>query len=75
MAKKSGKDKKSKATSFGDALRAGDGFELASLDPRSTPAFDGDKADGEKALAELGDQLAELQERLYAESKARGRCC
>ena len=72
MAKKSGKDKKSKATSFGDALRAGDGFELASLDPRSTPAFDGDKADGEKALAELGDQLAELQERLYAESKAGG---
>ena len=72
MAKKSGKDKKSKPTSFGDALRAGDGFELASLDPRSTPAFDGDKADGEKALAELGDQLAELQERLYAESKAGG---
>lgn len=72
MAKKSGKDKKNKATSFGDALRAGDGFELASLDPRSTPAFDGDKADGEKALADLGDQLAELQERLYAESKGGG---
>ena len=72
MAKKRGKDQKSKPTSFGDALRAGDGFELASLDPRSTPAFDGDKADGEKALAELGDQLAELQERLYAESKAGG---
>lgn len=81
MAKKSGKDKKSKGkkdkgvtpVSFAEALRAGDGFELADLDPRSTPGFDGDKDAGEVALAELGDQLAELQERLYAESKAGGK--
>lgn len=82
MAKKSDKDKKSKdkgkkgkggtPSTFTEALRAGDGFELASLDPRSTPAFDGDKADGEDALAALSDELAELQERLFAESKAGG---
>ena len=82
MAKKSDKDKKSKdkgkkgkggtPSTFTEALRAGDGFELASLDPRSTPAFDGDKADGEDALAALSDELAELQERLFAESKGGG---
>jgi PPK2 family polyphosphate:nucleotide phosphotransferase len=86
MAKKSGKGSKDKgskdkgkkatggeAASFTQALRAGEGFELASLDPRSTPAFDGDKADGEDTLARLGPHLAELQERLYAESKAGGK--
>ena len=83
MAKKSDKDKKSKdkgkkgkggtPSTFTEALRAGDGFELASLDPRSTPAFDGDKADGEDALAALSDELAELQERLFAESKGGGK--
>ncbi|KGN33281.1 hypothetical protein N802_14660 [Knoellia sinensis KCTC 19936] len=82
MAKKTGKDKKDtkvkkakKAVtpaSFTEALRAGEGFELTTLDPRSTPAFDGDKVAGEEALAGLGDELAELQERLYAESKADG---
>ncbi len=85
MAKKSAKDKKSskdvKATkgkgdtpsSFTEALRAGHGFELVDLDPRATPGFDGDKAAGEEALAGLGDQLAELQERLFAESKGGGK--
>lgn len=70
------KDKKVEAitpTSYTQALRAGDGFELAALDPRSTPGFDGDKVAGEEALAGLGDQLAELQERLFAESKGGGK--
>ncbi|KRE41583.1 polyphosphate kinase 2 family protein [Knoellia sp. Soil729] len=66
------KGKGAEAVSFTETLRAGDDFELASLDPRSTPGFDGDKADGEAALAELAPHLAELQERLYAESKAGG---
>lgn len=85
MGKKSAKDKKSskdaKVTkgkvatpvSFSEALRAGEGFELAALDPRSTPGFDGDKAEGEEALSGLDDQLAELQERLFAESKGGGK--
>lgn len=60
------------STAYSDALRAGEGFDLATLDPRSTPGFDGDKAAGEAALAGLGDRLAELQERLYAESRGGG---
>ena len=60
------------STAYSDALRAGEGFDLAALDPRSTPGFDGDKAAGEAALAGLGDRLAELQERLYAESRGGG---
>jgi PPK2 family polyphosphate:nucleotide phosphotransferase len=39
---------------------------LADVDSRSTPGFDGDKDDAEKAMSELGDELADLQERLYA---------
>ncbi len=60
------------AGTFTQALRAGDGFDLASLDPRATPGFDGDKAAGEAALAGPAERLAELQERLYAESRGGG---
>ncbi|PRY54684.1 PPK2 family polyphosphate:nucleotide phosphotransferase [Knoellia remsis] len=66
------KAKKAAPVSWTDALRAGDDFDLTALDPRSTPAFDGDKAAGEEAMTGLQDQLAELQERLYAESKEGG---
>ena len=54
---------------FADALRVGDGFILADCDPRSTPGFDGDKADGEEALAARAGEISQFQERLYAESK------
>ncbi|QAV71035.1 polyphosphate kinase 2 family protein [Salinibacterium sp. UTAS2018] len=47
-------------------------FELASIDPSSTPEFDGDKKDAEKALEKNGEKLAALQERLFAESKFGG---
>jgi len=60
------------STAYSDALRAGEGFDLAALDPRSTPGFEGDKAAGEAALGGLADRLAELQERLYAESRGGG---
>ena len=46
--------------------------DLAAIDPRGIPGFDGDKAAGKRALAALGAPLADLQERLYAESKAGG---
>ena len=39
---------------------------LADVDSRSTPGFDGDKDDGVAALADLGSELADLQERLHA---------
>src|SRR5689334_13350196 len=55
--------------SFSDALRVREGFVLAECDPRSTPAFDGDKAAGQKALAARAGEIGEFQERLYAESK------
>jgi PPK2 family polyphosphate:nucleotide phosphotransferase len=61
------------ATPWSDALRAGPGFTLADLSPDATPGFDGDKTAGEEALAGLDVQLSELQERLYAESKAGGK--
>jgi PPK2 family polyphosphate:nucleotide phosphotransferase len=46
--------------------------DLGSIDPRSTPGFDGDKAAGKAALPVVGEPLAELQERLYAHGKADG---
>ena len=58
---------------WADHLRVGKGFVLADLDTRSTPGFDGDKAAGEKALEGMDTLLAELQERLYAESKGGGK--
>jgi PPK2 family polyphosphate:nucleotide phosphotransferase len=44
--------------------------DLASLDTRATPGFTGDKQEGKAALEALGDDLADLQERLYAEATA-----
>jgi PPK2 family polyphosphate:nucleotide phosphotransferase len=74
--KKSGKSSTNKRSkkqaapqSFSQALRAGEGFFLGDLDPRSTPAFKGDKADGQKALDARADEFGDWQERLYAESK------
>ena len=53
---------------FGDALRVGNGFVLADVDTSATPAFDGDKVAGEAALEAGHDEVADLLERLYAES-------
>ncbi|GAB4099950.1 PPK2 family polyphosphate kinase [Sinomonas halotolerans] len=47
-------------------LRVGSGFRLADVDPGSTPAYSGGKADGEALLDEQDAVLAEHQERLYA---------
>ena len=49
-------------------LKVGKGFSLESLDPGSTPGYDGDKADGEQLLEDLDGKLAKLQEQLFAES-------
>jgi PPK2 family polyphosphate:nucleotide phosphotransferase len=61
------------ATPFSSALRFEDGMLLSDRDPRDTPAFDGDKAAGKEALLAADGELDDLQERLYAESKAGGR--
>ena len=41
--------------------------DLSTVPTDDTLGFDGKKADGEQALAALGPELAELQERLFAE--------
>ncbi|MGQ0846111.1 MAG: PPK2 family polyphosphate kinase [Sporichthyaceae bacterium] len=58
---------------LGKLLRVqGGALDLAALDPRSTPGFDGDKATAVAAVAELGPELAELQERLFAQGISGG---
>ena len=57
---------------FRDALRAGEDFDLEALDKAFTPGFDGDKEDAEALMPDLAEQASDLQERLYAESKAGG---
>jgi PPK2 family polyphosphate:nucleotide phosphotransferase len=47
-------------------LRVRAGFDLRSVDTRSTPGFQGDKAASEAALKAEADELAELQEKLFA---------
>ena len=41
--------------------------DLTAIPADATPGFDGDKQAGKDALSDLGDDLSDLQERLYAE--------
>ena len=51
-----------------DAVRLPPGpVDLASIETDAAPGFDGKKADGKEALAAMADELADLQERLWAE--------
>ena len=58
------------STPAADALRVKPGFRLADIDPRSTPGYDGDKADGRADLDAGRAPLEGLQERLFAQSVA-----
>jgi PPK2 family polyphosphate:nucleotide phosphotransferase len=71
-AKEARSDGAVEAASWSDVLRVGPGFDLADVDPRSTPGFDGKKSDGEEVMGELQARLGDLQERLFAESKGGG---
>ena len=42
--------------------------DLSSLDTHGKPGFEGGKKDGKRALPELGAELADLQERLFAQA-------
>lgn len=44
--------------------------DLAAIETDAAPGFDGTKSEGKAALAALGSELAELQERLFAEGRA-----
>jgi PPK2 family polyphosphate:nucleotide phosphotransferase len=55
------------STAVSDLLRLRSGpVDLAAIDAHAKPGFSGKKADGKKALPGMGDELAELQEMLYA---------
>jgi len=53
-------------------LKVGPGFDLAAVDPASHPGYPGGKRDAERLLASRAVELAELQERLWAESRFGG---
>ncbi|MGL3151692.1 PPK2 family polyphosphate kinase [Microbacterium sp. A82] len=53
-----------------DILRAGEGFRLADVDPDAHPGYEGDKKSGAEDLAVGIEALGELQERLFAASRA-----
>lgn len=51
-------------------LRAPADLRLTDVDTGARPGFDGDKSDGQAALAAGAETLSELQERLYAASRS-----
>ncbi|GAB6940458.1 polyphosphate kinase 2 family protein [Isoptericola variabilis] len=53
----------------GELLRVGPGFRLADVDPDAKPGYDGKKKDGAADLLAGEQELDELQERLYAQSR------
>ncbi|WP_282007094.1 polyphosphate kinase 2 family protein [Propioniciclava sinopodophylli] len=55
-----------------DALRVGPDFDLSSFDRNGQPGWDGDKEDGEAYLPERGEEMSDLQERLFAEGREGG---
>ncbi|MCC2320587.1 PPK2 family polyphosphate kinase [Cellulomonas xiejunii] len=55
-----------------DLLRVGPGFRIADFDAAATPGFDGSRTDGESALAGVGAELSDLQERLFAHGRTGG---
>jgi PPK2 family polyphosphate:nucleotide phosphotransferase len=55
-----------------DSLRAAKGFRLADVDTSATPGFNGDKKYGVQALESGAEQLSDLQEKLFADSKGAG---
>ena len=57
-------------TTWAEALQVGEGFRLEDVDADGTPGFDGGKKQGAKELAARREALGELQERLFAESRA-----
>lgn len=57
-------------TPAAEALRVEPGFSLVEIDTRSTPGYDGDKADGTADLEAGRAPLEGLQERLFAQSVA-----
>jgi PPK2 family polyphosphate:nucleotide phosphotransferase len=61
------------STRISDLLRLPAGpVELAGIDPKGQPGFDGDKSKGERALPDIGPELTMRQEQLFAEGYTGG---
>ena len=56
-------------TSIRDLLRTSGPVDLPAIDTQGTPGFDGDKDAGAEALIDLGPELSDLQERLFAHGR------
>ncbi|MGO1385023.1 MAG: PPK2 family polyphosphate kinase [Arachnia sp.] len=56
-----------------EVLRAGEGFDLATVDRNGTPGWDGGKKEAKKLMASRAALLPELQERLFAEGRTGGK--
>jgi len=54
------------------ALRVGPDFELAALDRSATPGWQGGKDEARALMADRGQLLSELQERLFAHGRSGG---
>jgi PPK2 family polyphosphate:nucleotide phosphotransferase len=52
-----------------DALRAGPRFRLSEVDRTATPGWEGTKKAASEHLTRLGEEMSELQERLYAQGR------
>lgn len=60
----------SSTSKIAEAVRFRAGDKVAELDPSTTPGFSGAKADAAPVQSQRSERLAELQEMLYASSKA-----
>ncbi len=56
-----------------EVLRAGEGFDLATIDRNSSPGWDGGKDEAKALIASRAKLLPELQERLFAEGRTGGK--
>ncbi|WP_084103564.1 PPK2 family polyphosphate kinase [Demequina sp. NBRC 110056] len=54
------------------ALRAGEGFSFDGFDAGATPGFDGEEKHAVKVMRRRGEDLADLQERLFADGRTGG---
>ncbi|MFZ2480997.1 MAG: polyphosphate kinase 2 family protein [Propioniciclava sp.] len=55
-----------------DELKAGSTFDVAALDRRGKPGWDGTRSQGEAYMAARGRELSDLQEKLFAEGRSGG---
>ncbi len=64
-----GQDVNMNAHAWSRILQVNDGFRLDDVDPASTPGYHGGKTEGVRDLKAGLDELNDLQERLFAESR------